>query len=196
MLLAVGIFLACLLAILAIPVNLVFTIHRHESSQWRVDLCWLFGLIRIPLPSHRTTRKVRKRPPAKKRKMPFLFGGRGRFMPVLKSKGFMKRIVRLLKDLSKTVHVHRLGVRARLGLDDPADTGRLWGMAGPLAALLSHSRSVHVHLEPEFTAETFDLDGEGHLRIIPLQIIFVILTFLISPATLRAVKVMVVSGCK
>lgn len=196
MLPAVGIFLACLLAILAIPVNLVFTIHRHESSQWRIDLYWLFGLVRIPLPSQHTMRKVRQHPPTKKRKVPPLFGGRDRMMSVLKSEGFMKRIVRLLKDLLRTVHVHRFGVHARFGLDDPADTGQLWGMAGPLAALLSHSRSVHVHLEPEFTAETFDLDSEGHIRMIPIQIIFVILTFLISPATLRAVKVMVVSGYK
>ena len=108
----------------------------------------------------------------------------------------MKRIAKLLKNLLRTVHVHRLAVRTRLGLNDPADTGRLLGVAGPLAALLSRSRSMDLHIEPEFTTETFNFHGEGHIRIIPLQLICVVLAFLISPSTLRAVKVMSAGGGK
>ncbi len=200
MILGVEIFLVCLMVILAMPINLIFSVHKQGAAQWSVVVCWLFGLVRIPMPTMesfgRRRRRKPERPRAIKRIIGSVFGGKDRIMPVLKSKGFMKRVVRLVKDLMRTVHVHRLGLHARLGLDDPADTGRLWGMVGPLAGLLSDYQSVDVNIEPEFRAETFDLDGEGDIRIIPLQIIFVIVSFLISPATLRAVKTLVVSRRK
>ena len=48
---------------------------------------------------------------------------------------------------------------------------------------LTRSRVV---IEPEFSTEVLEVDGKGHIRIIPVQLLLVILLFVISPTTLRA----------
>jgi hypothetical protein len=49
---------------------------------------------------------------------------------------------------------------------------------------------TRVAIEPEFTTEALEVESRGHIRIIPIQLLIVILVFLLSPTTLRALYTM------
>lgn len=179
-----------LLIVLAIPVELTFSVQRREGKQRvRGMFGWFFGLVRLPLgktearaetqPVHRKAKKSKARR-----------GGARRVWRVVRSEGFGWRVLRLVRDLLRRIHIFELSLKVRLGLDDPADTGRLWAVVGPVAALLTLLPVARVAIEPEFNTETLEVDGKGHIRIIPIQLLFVTLIFLLSPTTLRALYTM------
>lgn len=176
--------LAGLLALLAVPLELAFSVRRHGGRrEGRGSLRWLFGLVRVRLggPGER----VRAGPGRPASRRPRRGGGGARRMLALvQVEGFGSRLLRLARDLFRRIRIQELSLRVRLGLDDPADTGRLWAVVGPLAALPGLRR---VAIEPEFAAETFELDGRGRIRIVPLRLLSVLLRFALSPVTLRAV---------
>ncbi len=176
--------LAGLLALLAVPLELAFSVRREGvRREGRGSLRWLFGLVRVRLggPGER----VRAGPGRPASRRPRRGGGGARRMLALvQVEGFGSRLLRLARDLFRRIRIQELSLRVRLGLDDPADTGRLWAVVGPLAALPGLRR---VAIEPEFAAETFELDGRGRIRIVPLRLLSVLLRFALSPVTLRAV---------
>jgi hypothetical protein len=178
--------LASLLLLLAIPVDLAFSVQRCEGRQEsRGTLGWLFGLVRVPLGKSKVRAETKlARPKVKRRKRKH--GGARRMMVILRIEGFGWRVLRLARDLFQRIHIRELSLKMRLGLDDPADTGRLWAVVGPLAAMLVLPPVTRVVIEPEFSTEVLEVDGKGHIRIIPVQLLLVILLFVISPTTLRA----------
>ena len=86
----------------------------------------------------------------------------------------------------RAVRVHQLRLRVRLGLDDPADTGRLWAFMGPLAAAAHRSSGVQIRLEPDFTEATLAFEASGRLSVVPLRMLALVLGFALSPSSLRA----------
>lgn len=178
--------LAILLMLLAIPVDLAFSVQRHEGWQeGRGTLGWLFGLVRLRLGKAKL-RAESKPERTKIKRRHHKRGGARRIMVMLRIEGFGWRLLRLARDLLRRIHIRELSLKIRLGLDDPADTGRLWAVVGPLAAMLALPPVTRVAIEPEFSTEALEVDGKGHIRIIPIQLLFVILVFLLSPTTLRA----------
>lgn len=175
--------LAGLLALLAVPLELVFSVRRHGGRrEGRGSLRWLFGLVRVRLAG--PGERVRAGPGRPASRRPRRGGGGARRMLALvQVEGFGSRLLRLARDLFRRIRIQELSLRVRLGLDDPADTGRLWAVVGPLAALPGLRR---VAIEPEFAAGTFELDGRGRIRIVPLRLLSVLLRFALSPVTLRA----------
>ncbi|MEW5942782.1 MAG: DUF2953 domain-containing protein [Pseudomonadota bacterium] len=186
MLLWVAVALTCLLAILAIPFDASFSVNSRERYRGRVAVTWLFGLVRLPLQPRRSPRQtaIEIRKPLDKSRT-----GRARhFIQALKSKGFLRRLLKLAIDLIKRIHVRRIVLHARIGLDDPADTGRLWAVVGPVAGVLAIRRGADIAIEPDFAAAVFEVNAEGEVRVVPIALIFVTLAFLLSPATLRAAR--------
>ncbi len=179
-----------LLVLLAIPVELAFSVQRRAGKQQvRGTFGWLFGLVRLPLGEPRKRAESRSVYPRAKTRKSRRAGGR-RVWAAVRSKGFGRRVLRLVRDLLRRIHIFDLSLKVRLGLDDPADTGRLWAVVGPLAALLALPPVARITIEPEFSSETLEVDGRAHIRIVPIQLLFVILVFLLSPATLRALYTM------
>ncbi|MDD3448904.1 MAG: hypothetical protein PHF72_07730 [Gammaproteobacteria bacterium] len=172
--------LAGLLALLAVPLELAFSVRRDGvRREGRGSLRWLFGLVRVRLggPGRPAARRPRARRPRRGG------GGARRMLALVQVEGFGSHLLRLARDLFRRIRIQELGLRVRLGLDDPADTGRLWAVVGPLAALPGLRR---ITIEPEFAAGTFELDGRGRIRIVPLRLLSVLLRFALSPVTLRA----------
>ncbi|MBE9502794.1 MAG: DUF2953 domain-containing protein [Proteobacteria bacterium] len=192
------VFLICVAGLLAIPLEVAFSIKYDEAFQSRVSLCWLFGLVRTQALSDRIKKiKVEPQKPKKKKgKSKGRHGGARYVFVMVKSKGFIRRLLKLVNDVIRTMHLRKLNIDARLGLGDPADTGRLWGVIGPVAGLMANCSKANVRIEPDFYDESFYLGGEGQMGLIPLQLIFTFITFLISPAMLRAVMAVIISGRK
>ena len=115
------------------------------------------------------------------------------FIGVLKQAAFRRRAYRFVTDLLRATHLHDLQLWARLGLGDPADTGRLWVVVGPLSAAAQHVRSAHVHIEPEFMEPVFELRAAGRLRLIPLQFLGLLVAFALSPPSIRAWRTLISS---
>jgi hypothetical protein len=73
----------------------------------------------------------------------------------------------------------------RLGLGDPADTGRLWAVVGPLSAA-AQLRNAELRIEPEFADPVLELRADGRVLLVPLRFLIVAIAFALSPPTIRA----------
>lgn len=172
----------------AVPVEVVIRLERHDGrGEAGGTVFWLFGLARIPLgEGGRRARAARKRTKVRRRR-----GKRHaarRFAAVLATEGFQTRLLGLAHDLLRRFHIRELSLRVRLGLDDPADTGRLWALVGPLAGTLALLPVARIAVEPQFASAAFDLDMRSRVRVIPLRLLFAVLAFALSPGTVRALR--------
>ena len=74
----------------------------------------------------------------------------------------------------------------RIGLGDPADTGQLWAVAGPITGVLQCVDGAEVSIVPDFVDATFEFDGRGRFRLVPLRIIYLMIGLLLSAAVWQA----------
>ena len=132
---------------------------------------WLFGLIRFRIDIPGTAKIVSrhpKRPPGKNinRKR----GGTIRdIFALLQQSAFRRRSLRFINGLLHATRAQDLYLHLRIGLGDPADTGRLWGFLGPVAGMAADLSRAEVCFEPVFIAPALEVEGHGEFRLIPLQ---------------------------
>jgi hypothetical protein len=105
---------------------------------------------------------------------------------MVRDRDLRARVVRLARDLLRAAHLHQLRLHLRIGLGDPADTGRLWALLGPLGATLQACQADAVHIEPYFGAAALAVDASGRAWLVPLQVLGLGLTFVTSPTAWRA----------
>ena len=194
-------FLLAILFLLASPVTISFSIVRREAFSARITIGWLFGLLRFTPSMARDgdrtrRRRRRRRRPATAAPEPDDSSGEAprktsrapakRFRKLLKSKGFIRGALRFLRDMTRCVHFVSLRVAGRIGLDNPCDTGRLWGSICAATGFLQGAKRVRFLVEPEFNKAVFELDGQGEVRIVPVTLLLPTARFVLSPATLRA----------
>lgn len=178
-----------LVLLLTVPLQVAFRVEGIEAFSARITLRWLFGLVsfRICLPRGarcpaRETRAAKARTAAKRGKR----GGGFDLPAALRQAAFRKRLFRLVRDLLAAAHLHRLQLRMRLGLGDPADTGRLWALLVPLQLMVQQMRHADVQVEPDFIDAAFVFQAQGRLLLIPLQLLALLIGFALSPASIRA----------
>jgi hypothetical protein len=175
-------------ALLAVPLEWTFKVqldetHRAGDSHIR----WLFGLVHV-----RTNAKADNEDSERPKKTKKGRGKRNRRKvgAALSVDGFVSRLLTLARRLLAAIHIQQLNVQARLGLGDAADTGRLWGVIGPLSALLSLPGATRIYIEPDFFEEVLELESDGRIQVVPLQLVALVLGFLLSRNTVRAFRAM------
>lgn len=184
----VVILLALIVILLAIPFDVIFKIHRQEELSSDVVVRWLFGVVQFNIPAEKERQATKKSyQPKKKKKAEKKSANSQTIKDLLWNARFRYRLFKFVKDIFKTIHIAGFYLRIRLGLDDPADTGRLWALCGPLSVFLSNLSNATVDLQPDFQTQTVYLDSYGMIRIVPLQVIFTVLAFIFSPITIRAI---------
>ncbi len=186
-LLVVAAMLGLVLLLLAVPVDLEVRLEGIDPFQGQVGIGWLFGLVRFRIPIPGAARPAPE-PETRSRDTPERgrTWGRGRnALAALRPAEFRGRVSRLVRDVARAVHVHRLRLLARIGLGDPADTGRLWALMGPLDAL-ARVGNAEVRIEPDFVDPVLEFQVDGRVRLVPLRIIALGVAFLLSPPTIRA----------
>lgn len=192
--------LLIVVAALCVPVDLSLRIRRRRRLHARGRARWLFGLVEVPLgrageaeePSA-TAAEPEDRPADDERSTPDRKRARGRrrtsparrVLAALRTPGFPGRLVRLLPDLVRRIELRQLRVRMRIGRDDPADTGMLWGLLGPVSAILA-ANGADVVLSPDFQRAVLVMDATAGLRVVPIRLLGGVLGFLLAPVTLRA----------
>jgi len=181
---------AALLVLLALPIDVAFRAEGLEPLRGEIGIRWLFGAVRlqVPIPGSGETdettqakpRAGKARPKAGKKR------ARGNVFAALRQAAFRRRLYRLLQDALAAAHLRELRLHLRLGLGDPADTGRLWAVLGPLAAIARSLRNADVRIEPEFIDAALEFRAEGRARLIPLQYLALAVGFVLSPVSIRA----------
>jgi hypothetical protein len=192
MLYAVATCLLTFMILLAMPLTVQFELSWRNTLQGHVKLVWLLGLVRIrfsPSTNQPTStgeekwaQRFERAQPSSDRKTN-LFSG-------IRQKAFRRRILRYLQDCWRAIHKKDLTLHARVGLGDPADTGMLWAILGPIGVMLDHVPQASVHIEPEFIEATLELDSSGNIRFIPLQFVYLTIGLFLSPSIWRGVRLM------
>ena len=175
--------------VLCIPLDAVLHIDIHGRPKFQIRLAWLFGLV-----TKEITRAKKKKPKEKKRK------GRIKartIFKILRTRGLLGQLRRLLWDIFRQLNIRDLRVNFRVGLDDPADTALLFALIGPATFFLGSSRVHEIRIEPSFEDEVvFEGYLHGAVRLVPIQLATPILRFVFSLATIRTVKVLVLTKWK
>lgn len=184
----IAVLLGLLVLLLALPVDVSFRFEGIEAFNGQITIRCLFGLVRfhIRVPSLRTPEPETAPEAARVRVKPEKRDGRLHVLVVLRQAAFRRRVYRLIKDLVGAAHLRELRLRVRLGLGDPADTGRLWAFMGPLNAVAQNVRNAEVQIEPEFMDAVFEFEAHGRLLLIPVRFLVLAIGFVLSPASIRA----------
>lgn len=191
--LTLGFLLALLIAFLAVPLTVKFSIRRREDVTGLIRFRWLFGLVRFQVNMPRagtTAARSWSAPAQKKRSVPRrkkkTVGGGRHVLSVIRQPACWRHILKFLRGFLRAAHARDLILRVRIGLGDPADTGSLWAVVGPIAGMAHNLRGAVVRIEPEFMDQVFEVESEGQLRLVPIQFIALTVAFLLSPTTWRA----------
>ena len=173
------------LLVLSIPVDMAFDVGWPGGARSRMRVGWLFGLLGKEFGRSRKKPEERasKRKKKKRRAKPSF--------SLLATEGVAGGLLKLSRRILRGVRVRHLDARLGIGLDDPADTGLLYSALWPLLGPLTYNSSANVRLELSFEGPTLDLTARGQIRVFPIQMVWYVLLFALSPAGLRAVKGMV-----
>lgn len=153
--------------------------------QGDMRVAWLFGLLHFPVRFDGKASEPSKKASTRR---PFRHKRKGSGLRLVRSGEFWFWLRALLRRLLGQIHIYSLYLRLRLGLGDPADTGKLWALMGPVAVLVSSIPFANVHIEPNFMDAELLMESDGEIRIYPLQLIAIMIMILLSPSTWRLVR--------
>lgn len=182
---AVAVAIAVIALLMAVPVDIDFDAAWPDAGANRVSAHWGFGVLRFRLDrandesgASAASRAPAGRPPGAK-------GGSARLLEALRGRPFRRRLLRFARSLWRAVQKRGVEVSIRAGTGDPAETGWLWGVLGPLSAWLQTLPDCRVTLKPDFVEASVRVHGRGRLTIVPLQILVLVCGLLVSPAIWR-----------
>ena len=195
----IGAVLALTILLLAVPVNLVYALKKDDVWRGRVIVYWMFGLMRVRLrPGRRKAARPSKRG---KRRALIVSGAKGAVrrrrdvLAILRTRGLLRGLVLLLRDLLRALVPRRLRVELVIGMEDPADTGRLAGVLAPLRVLfgrrtLGKGSNVAIEVTPDFAGPRFQGYSCASVQFVPLRLIALMIGFLFSRPVFRAMRLM------
>ncbi len=190
-----GILLVIVL-VLSVPVDLAFDFRTSGERRAVLRVEWLFGLVgKKLLPGKKRVKKPEeaKKPGKRKRRD---FRSLLYYIALGRIRGVVPAFARLVRRIVGSLHVRQLDADLRFGLDDPADTGMVYGVLWPALVLPASFSPATLRLEPVFTGPAFEADLQGRVRVFPAEMVTNVLRFVFSPAGLRLIKTMVVSRWK
>lgn len=186
------ILLLLVVGLLAMPVTMTYRLSWKESFSGDLRVRLAFGLIRFGASSDRAKSQVDEtaaaRPedvrPGRSR------GNKANVLAAIRRKSFRRRMVKFISDVWTALRKENVRLRVRLGLGDPADTGQLWAVVGPVTGMLAGAPGVAVAIEPDFLDATFEVNSSGTVWLVPLQLMYIALGLLLSPAFWRGMRLM------
>lgn len=190
------IFLSLIVFLLAMPVTLTYQLFWKQTLSANIRLNWAFGLVRTDVVPD-LARSRSDKPEAARKKAGRRSKSKGKktnFLAAIRQPSFRRRIIRFLSDAWRAIYKKNVRLLVRMGLGDPADTGQLWAVLGPLSAMFAHLRDIRISIEPDFLDTTLEVDSSGTIRLIPLQFVILALGLLFSPPIWRGIMLMRKSG--
>lgn len=190
--LVAGIFLLFVL-LLAVPVDLAFSVERDGNFRLRMRVGWMFGLIGKDIGGRKKKRReegVEKEKPKKRR------GSVKALLAALTTEGFPQKLFSFVRDILRLSKIRQLRMNFRIGLGDPAETGMLFAVLAPAMVVIRSFSSADIQLEPDFEQERLQGYCKGDIRAVPIKFVRPLIPFVFSTATMRAMKAMVTARRK
>lgn len=187
MLIGTVIFLSLVVIVLAMPVTLTYQFSWPKTPSADLRLIWAFGLVRTDVSPGSGEPEPERKKADRRRKSK---GRQRNVMAAIREPAFRRRMLRFGADVWRAVHKKNVRLLVRLGLGDPADTGQLWAVLGPVSGILARRRDIRVSIEPDFIDWTLDVDSSGTVRIVPLHLVMIALGLLFSPPVWRGIMLM------
>lgn len=184
--------LIVVLLLLALPLDVSFRLNKEGVPGLRVGIAWGFGLIRRDFTQAASRHAAKSAVTAPRPKKPRHRGAKPKrkrtesAMIFVRNPGMPARLLRFAKDMLRQIRVREMMLNLDLGLDDPADTGRLYGALSPVLMLAQQVPRLDLRVRPDFTQEVMQASGRGEVRVVPLAVLGVMLGFLLSPTCWRA----------
>ena len=186
-----------LIFVLCVPLDMALYADVHERPKFRLKLSWLFGLVSKEVTKEKEKPKEKRRVVEDKRKPRKRRKGMSAIFNILRTRGLLRQLIGLLRDILSRLKVRELGADFRIGLDNPADTGLLFALIGPTTLFRSSSFPHEIRVQPSFEDEVvFEGYSYGVVRLQPIQLVIPFLRFAFSLATIRAVKKLVLTKWK
>ena len=182
--------------VLCVPLDTAFSLDTSGRPRFKLSFVWLFGLISKELGRKKKKPEEKKEPtrekPKKKRGPGF-----STILKIVRSKGLLRQIKKLVKDVFSQLQIRELGVNLKLGLDNPAEAGFLFALIGSTTPFLSLPPQYQIRVQPSLHDEvTFEGYLHGVLRLRPIKLARPLLRFVFSLAVLRVAKILVLSKWK
>ncbi len=174
-----------ILLVFSIPGDMAFDVGGPGAARSRMRVGWLFGLLGKDFGWRRKKPKQRASKRKKKERSARLF------LSLLVTKGVARGLLKLSRGILSGLRVRHLDAHLRIGLDDPADTAMLYSALWPVLVPLTCNSPAKVRIELSFEEPALDLTARGRIRVFPIQMVWYVLLFALSPAGLRATKRMV-----
>ncbi|MFI5029031.1 MAG: DUF2953 domain-containing protein [Solirubrobacterales bacterium] len=165
---------------LAVPVDFSFEGVLGGVSRARIG--WLWGLVGADLGG----RPPRPRAPVRAPRPRRPFRSLGKLLALARSPGFLSGLIRSGRRCLAAFEIGALHARMTLGLDDPADTGLVFGFVEAVRAALGVRRNLWLELLPDYLEPGLRGQAAGRLRVVPLRLVFEALRLMLAPATVRA----------
>ncbi len=183
-------FAVLLIGLCFVPVD--YTVSARTGVGVRFRARWLFGLVRFgrggrraATPGREARRKARR---AGRRKRPLHAAWKAR--RVISIEGLGSRAARLALDLFRALGWRRGRVSVHAGTGDPAGTGELCGIVGPLLVWLPRGPALRVTFEPEFADAAFDAEAAAAGRLVPVRLLGALGRFALSRPGRRVIRVL------
>ena len=186
---------ALVIFVLSVPLDLKFQLNTCRSPKFRMRLLWFFGLIDKEL--KKTEQKPKQKKPARKKGRRGDFKKAGTFFQILRTRGLLKQLWQLVRDILSRFKIREIGINLRIGLDNPADTGMLFAIVAPANYFLGSCLHKDINIQPSYDNDaTFEGCLHGAVRVQPIRFIKPIAKFAFSLPTIRIIKQLVVAKWK
>ena len=176
-----GFLLLVVVLVVGTPMRVRFVGSYNKKLNLLTEIRLLWGLsprLRIPFGRQKTERTKRVRPPSKKR-------AKRRRRTSFSSEGVADLLTSAWDTLSRMfgrIHVDVFRVSGAFGFDDPADTGRVYGLITPAVYGLG-SETCQMSVEPDFSRRRFEGQAEIELRFTPIAVLWPVITLFLKLRT-------------
>jgi len=186
MFLSIFLVLALLLLFLLLltPVDLEGRMVWDERPETRIRIGWLFGLVYKDLGGEEEEKESEPSEDDEKKKKKKIDGRE--VLQIIRIEGMPGRLEELVTGLIGALRIRFFRVHLRVGLADPADTGRLLGLLWSMIASLEAFFPMDAKIEPNFYEEVFGAEMAGVVRVWPFRAAPPVVRFLLTRPAWKA----------
>lgn len=165
--------LALALAALLSPVDFDVSLHTERDARFKIVARPFFGIgPAIRLNRTKTDGAKTERAPKRRKKK-----RKSRSFRRLPKAFNFPAAVDFLGQILQSVKLRELSLKADIGLDDPADTGLLYGAFAPMMYGMYGLERCSVDVRPVFDAPCHKIELDGSVRLVPLRIVGALVQF-------------------
>lgn len=169
LLILVAVPVVLVIAVVLLPLRLRLRGQVDRTSRLRVDVYPLVGTT-LAIPVVDTARKRSKKPrkPGKRSSV-----RSARSASRWAERGFLNLIVELLRQFK----IAWIRGEAEFGLDDPADTGALYGALAPFVYTGKHCADIDLDIRPDFNRQHIAGRIDAAVDLVPIRLVPPVLRF-------------------